>query len=70
LLACELFTTLDEARYLVERFRVEYNTKRPHSGLSYQTPAEFAASCAPTDAAPLRLRARSSTGGSQLNRLS
>lgn len=56
----ELFTSLAEARYLVERWRVEYNTDRPHSSLDDLPPLEFAASCAPSDSASLRLRAHSS----------
>lgn len=64
LLAGELFTTLAEARYLVEQYRAEYNTKRPHSSLDYLTPAEFAASCTPSASASLRLRVYSSGGQS------
>lgn len=60
LLNGELFLGLEEARYLIERWRVDYNTARPHSSLAYQTPAEFAAGCAPSDSASLRLRAPSS----------
>ena len=60
LLNGELFTSLAEARYLVERWRVEYNTERLHSSLDYLTPEEFAASCAPSDSASLHLRAHSS----------
>lgn len=70
LLSCELFTSFAETRYLAERYRVEYNTRRPHSSLDYQTPAEFAASCSPSDSASLRLRAHSSADTSQLTRLS
>ena len=40
-----LFTSLAEAKVLVEQYRLEYNHARPHSSLAYQTPAEFAASC-------------------------
>ena len=40
----ELFGTLAEARVILESWRVEYNEKRPHSSLGYQTPEEFAAS--------------------------
>ena len=69
LLSGELFTTFAEARFLVEQYRVEYNTKRPHSSLDYMTPAEFAASCAPSDSASLRLRARSSADDPKLTRL-
>jgi putative transposase len=39
LLNGELFTSLAEARYLVERWRVEYSTDRPHSSLNDLTPA-------------------------------
>ena len=44
LLGRELFTSLREAKVLIEQYRVEYNHHRPHSALGYQTPAEFAAS--------------------------
>ena len=37
------FTTLAEARILIAAWRQDYNQCRPHSTLSYQTPAEFAA---------------------------
>ena len=78
LLAGELFTTMAEVRYLVDQYRVEYNTERPHSSLDYMTPEEFAASCAPSDSASLRLRAHSLPGAAEaltstnqpLNRLS
>jgi len=39
----ELFGSLLEAKVLVEAWRIEYNQKRPHSSLGYQTPEEFAA---------------------------
>ena len=41
LLNRELFTCLAEAQVLVEQFRIEYNTERPHSSLSYMTPKQF-----------------------------
>ena len=36
------FTTLEEARHLIEVWRQDYNTVRPHSSLGDRTPAEFA----------------------------
>ena len=42
------FVGLRDARELIEDWRVDYNTERPHSSLGYQTPAEFAARLAPT----------------------
>ncbi len=39
LLNGEIFFTLTEARVLIERWRQEYNTIRPHSSLGYRPPA-------------------------------
>lgn len=39
-----LFRDLDHARVVVADWAVDYNTKRPHSALSYQTPAAHAES--------------------------
>lgn len=39
LLAREQFDTLLEAKVLIERWRREYNTVRPHSSLGYRPPA-------------------------------
>jgi len=38
----EIFGSLLEAKVLVEQWRMEYNTQRPHSSLRYQTPQEVA----------------------------
>jgi len=38
----ELFADLEEARVVIEAWRQEYNTERPHSSLNYLTPEEFA----------------------------
>jgi putative transposase len=43
LLNRELFVGLEDARWVVDRWRLDYNHLRPHSSLDYQTPAEFAA---------------------------
>ena len=37
------FTSIGEAREIIENWRIDYNTERPHSSLKYQTPEEFAA---------------------------
>jgi putative transposase len=42
LLAVEAFTSLLEAQVLVEDWRIEYNTVRPHSALGYLTPSDYA----------------------------
>jgi len=39
LLNREIFTTLAEARILIEGWRKEYNQERPHSALNYRPPA-------------------------------
>ena len=35
MLECEIFYSLKEAQIIIERWRVEYNTLRPHSSLGY-----------------------------------
>lgn len=60
-----LFSSLAHARAMLAKWRADYNVHRPHSGLGWQTPAEFAhtfprrepalrnpASSAPAHAAP------------------
>jgi putative transposase len=42
-LDAEEFAHLREARILIEQWRWEYNTQRPHSSLGYRTPAEVGA---------------------------
>ncbi len=39
----DLFTSLEEARDIIEDWRIDYNEEQPHSSLGYQTPSEFAA---------------------------
>lgn len=41
----ELFLHIDETKYVVERLRMDYNHYRPHSSLTYMTPAAFAELC-------------------------
>lgn len=43
LLDRELFLGLEDARWCVDRWRLDYNHYRPHSSLGYIPPAEFAA---------------------------
>ena len=43
LLNRELFLSLAEARYVLDQWRLDYNHRRPHSALDWQTPAAFAA---------------------------
>ena len=45
LLNLEVFSSLKEAQVVLEQFRKEYNTERPHSSLNYLTPEEFKAYC-------------------------
>jgi len=47
LLNGELFYTLHEAQVLVERWRRQYNTQRPHSALGYRPPAPETRTFAP-----------------------
>ncbi len=43
LLNRELFLSVPEARYVLDEWRRDYNHRRPHSSLKWQTPAAFAA---------------------------
>ncbi len=45
LLNREIFLSLEEARWVTDRWRLDYNHHRIHSSLDYQTPAAYAASC-------------------------
>ena len=47
LLEREVFYTLYEAQVLIERWRVQYNTIRPHSALGYRPPGPEAIFAAP-----------------------
>jgi len=53
LLNRELFLSLQEARWVIDRWRLDYNHHRIHSALDYLTPAAFAARCVlPASATP------------------
>ena len=47
LLDREIFYTLTEAQILIDRWRRQYNTMRPHSALGYRPPAPDTISPAP-----------------------
>jgi transposase InsO family protein len=55
LLNRELFLSIDELRYVVNRWRMDYNHYRPHSSLDYMAPAAFAKKCLDQGSATLRL---------------
>jgi putative transposase len=55
LLNRELFLSIDELRYVVDRWRMDYNHYRPHSSLDYMAPAAFAAVCLEQGSGSLRL---------------
>ena len=48
-----LFLGLEDARSVIDRWRLDYNHQRGHSALDYQTPAAFAANCVLQDSATL-----------------
>src|SRR5438105_3814058 len=39
----EIFYSLKEAQIVIEQWRMDYNTQRPHSALGYRPPAPVAA---------------------------
>jgi putative transposase len=45
LLGVEAFATLLEAQVVIDDWRIEYNTTRPHSSLGWLAPAAYAESC-------------------------
>ena len=51
----EQLWTLTEARVVIEDFRIDYNTRRPHSRLGYRSPVNYAAQL-PASPTPVGLR--------------
>ena len=45
LLNREIFLSFEEACWVIDRWRLDYNHHRIHSSLDYQTPAAYAAGC-------------------------
>ena len=53
LLNREIFLSFEEARWVIDRRRLDYNHHRIHSSLDYQIPAAYAAGCIlPASATP------------------
>jgi transposase InsO family protein len=44
----EIFYSLREAQVVIEKWRIHYNTKRPHSALGYRPPAPLTIAAKPT----------------------
>ena len=55
LLDRELFLHIDEVRYVVDRWRMNYNHYRPHSSLGYVSPVAYAATRGSGGSAPPHL---------------
>jgi transposase InsO family protein len=67
LLNRELFLGLDEDRYVLDTWRNDYNHRRPHSGIGWQTPAAYAARLTDPDGAfPSALHADPPVGATPL----
>jgi len=54
----EQLWTLTEARVVIEDFRIDYHTRRPHSRLGYRSPVNYAAQLT-ADPTPVGLRSPS-----------
>jgi transposase InsO family protein len=69
LLNRELFLSVPEARYVIDEWRRNYNHRRPHGSLNWQTPAAYAATLPdrPAGAFPAASRAESPVGAAPLS---
>jgi putative transposase len=56
------FVTMDQARRIIEGWRIEYNTERPHSSLGDLTPEEYAKGSLARDKKTLSLTGDSKPG--------
>ena len=61
-LNCEEFTTVQEARVVIEHWRQTYNHRRPHSSLDGVTPAVFGARCAASTPVAAQLPSKRHSG--------
>ena len=68
LLNRELFLSVPEARYVLDEWRAQYNHRRPHGGLQWQTPAAYAAQLVDPKAGafPVASRVESPVGAAPL----
>ena len=69
LLNGEIFYTLTEAKVLIERWRQEYNTIRPHSSLGYRPPAPEVIAVPGTGAIGVEAGSRELAGSASLGSL-
>ena len=49
------FLSLADARQIIEQWRIDYNRRRPHSSLGYQTPEEVSRAATTTETQPRHL---------------
>jgi putative transposase len=62
------FLTMAHARQVIERWRIEYNTERPHRSLGNLTPEEYARTCLPSELLPPFGRETAAVRGQIFNR--
>jgi len=54
------FANLNDARWKVQQWRLDYNSVRPHSSLSYRSPEAFRRSCEAVGEFPIKGEPRNS----------